>query len=157
MFEPSPLLEQRFLHSTEAHITTLRWFYRELKRGNFDAVGEVYAPDYISHNFDAPDGERPGLDAAERAFRTFYTAFPDHEILEEVWIGEGDLLVHRIRYQATQRGDFYGIPATNKHVTVSGVDIYRFSEGRVVEKWSERDRLSLLLQLGYTVQPESPR
>lgn len=139
----------------ETNIATIRHMHQEMKRGNFDIVGDIYSPDYISHNFDAPEGERPGIEAVTRAFRTFHTAFPDYEILEETWIGQGDMLVHRLRSRATQRGDFYNFPATGKEVTVSGVDIYRFSEGKIVEKWSERDRLSLLLQLGYTVQPGS--
>jgi predicted ester cyclase len=41
-----------------------------------------------------------------------------------------------------------GIAPTNKHATVTGVDIARFQNGKVVEAWASYDMFGLLQQLG---------
>jgi predicted ester cyclase len=51
--------------------------------------------------------------------------------------------------EATHTGEFRGIPATNKRITVTGIGIFRFSDdGRVVESWDSMDQLGMLQQLG---------
>lgn len=134
--------------STEANKAILRRLYAELAKRNFDVIDEVFDPGYISHNFDAPEGEQPGIEGAKRAFRAFASAFPDMQIVDEDMIAEGDKVVHRLRYRATHTGPFLGMQPTGKQVNVSGVDIYRFENGKIVEKWTERDRLSMIQQLG---------
>jgi steroid delta-isomerase-like uncharacterized protein len=132
----------------EANKALLRRFSRELEQNNFEIIEELYAPDYLSHNYDAPDGERPGIEGVKQGFQKFKSAFPDLRIVEEDLIAEGDRVVHRVRYQGTHQGEFFGIPPTGNQVTGSTIEIYRFADGKVVEKWSEFDRLSLLQQLG---------
>ena len=43
-----------------------------------------------------------------------------------------------------------GIPATGKPVTVTGIMIHRFRDGKSVETWGEWDRLGLMQQLDDT-------
>jgi predicted ester cyclase len=41
-----------------------------------------------------------------------------------------------------------GIAPTNKHATVTGVDIDRYQDGKVVEAWASYDMFGMLQQLG---------
>jgi predicted ester cyclase len=50
-----------------------------------------------------------------------------------------------------------GIPATGKQVTVTEMAIFRFVDGKVVERWSEVDRLGMLQQLGVEFVPPSTK
>jgi predicted ester cyclase len=79
--------------------------------------------------------------------RLFYTAFPDftHVIMDQV--AEGDIVVERIRYFATHRGEFMGIPATGKRITFTGMDWVRFANGRIVERWGVASEYDLRRQL----------
>jgi len=45
-------------------------------------------------------------------------------------------------------GDFLGIPATGRQVTMSGITIHRVTNGKLSEHWAQIDALSLLQQLG---------
>lgn len=45
-------------------------------------------------------------------------------------------------------GPFMGFPASGRDYQMSGVTIMRFRAGRVVERWSSADMLSLLVQIG---------
>src|SRR5262249_17385630 len=81
-------------------------------------------------------------------FQTALTAFPDvqFEILD--MIAEGDKVVTRWRYHATNTGPFLGRPPAGRPVTDEGITTIRLSEGKVAEKWVIQDSLGLLKQLG---------
>jgi predicted ester cyclase len=46
-----------------------------------------------------------------------------------------------------------GIPATGKHVTVTGIVIYRIARGMIVESWEEFDQMGMMQQLGMIPVP----
>ncbi len=46
-----------------------------------------------------------------------------------------------------------GIPPTGRQVTVAGIDINRFAEGKSVEHWLNMDTLGMLQQLGVIPAP----
>lgn len=48
----------------------------------------------------------------------------------------------------THCGEFAGIPATGRRVTVEGMVLYRIDEGLIAETWLQLDQLSLLVQIG---------
>ncbi len=75
-------------------------------------------------------------------------AFPDITYTIEDLIAEGDKVVARWSAQGTHRGDFMGIPPTNKQVRFSEIEIIRVVDGKAVEEWEELDRLGLMTQLG---------
>ena len=78
----------------------------------------------------------------------FRTAFPDLSNTVEDQIAEGDKVVTRWTATGTHKGDLMGIPPTNKRATVTGVDIARFHDGKVVEAWVSYDMHGMLQQLG---------
>jgi predicted ester cyclase len=64
-------------------------------------------------------------------------------------IGEDDKVVNRWTLHVTHTGEFRGISATGKRITITGIGIFRFSEeGKVVESWDSLDQLGMLQQLG---------
>jgi steroid delta-isomerase-like uncharacterized protein len=92
--------------------------------------------------------------AGLRAFYTaLWTGFPDLTIRIDELVGEGDKVVWRITASGTHTGPFQGVPATGKAVTFGGHYTFRFAHGKIVERWSTLDRLSLLMQLGVVALP----
>jgi predicted ester cyclase len=67
-------------------------------------------------------------------------------------IADGDKVVVRWRGEATHRGDFLGIPPTGRDAPMTGIAIYRLSEGRVVERWVEADLFGLTGRLSATAE-----
>jgi predicted ester cyclase len=88
----------------------------------------------------------------------FYAAlwggFPDLKIHVDELVGEGDKVVWRITASGTHDGPFQGVPATGKSVTFGAHYSFRFTGGRIVERWSTLDRLSLLVQIGAVSLPQ---
>jgi predicted ester cyclase len=63
-------------------------------------------------------------------------------------IAEGDKVWIRITYTGTQTGEFRGLAPTGEKTTMTGVDIYRIDNGKLVEYWNVSDALNFNLTLG---------
>ena len=49
------------------------------------------------------------------------------------------------------------MPPTGKHITMSGLELFRLADGKIVEAWVAYDNLSLMQQLGVIPTPEQAR
>ncbi len=89
----------------------------------------------------------------KRFVREYRSAFSDVEDTIEDMFGEDDRVLNRWTLSATHTGEFRGILATGKRITMTG--IFRFSEAcKVVESRDSMDTLSMLRQLGVILTPE---
>jgi predicted ester cyclase len=132
--------------STEQNKELVRRFYREIDAGNLDALDELVAEDYIDHSPPPFPGFAPGREGLKQAFRMFWDATPGtHEIEDQ--IAEGDKVVTRLTARGTQTGDLPGIPATGNEMLMTATVIHRIENGRLAEKWSNKDVLAMLQQL----------
>ncbi len=55
----------------------------------------------------------------------------------------------------THRGDYIGVPATNKSLTLRVMDFYRCAEGRIMENWVLLDYVELFQQMGVDLVAKS--
>jgi predicted ester cyclase len=133
--------------SIEDNKNLVRRFYREIDAGNVDALDELVAEDYLDHSPPPfPGIDAPGREGLKQAFRLFWDATPGtHEIEDQ--IAEGDKVVTRLTARGTHRGDLPGIPTTGNEMCMTATVIHRIANGRLAEKWSDKDVLAMLQQL----------
>jgi predicted ester cyclase len=86
----------------------------------------------------------------------YLRAYPDAHITVEEQLAEGDRVVTRWTGHGTQTGEFMEMPPSGKKVAVLGVQIDRFSGGKIVESWVLFDQLGMLQQLGAVPAPKQP-
>jgi predicted ester cyclase len=134
--------------STEENKKIIRRLYEETNKGNLAAMDEFFASNLVDHNPPSIPGLAPGLEGVKQSFAIFYNATPDGYHTIEDMIAEGDKVVVRITARGTHTGDLFGIPPTSKQLMMTGIAIYRIAGGRIVERWSEQDKLGLMQQLG---------
>jgi steroid delta-isomerase-like uncharacterized protein len=115
--------------------------------GRLEVADEIVTPDYVGHDPASPEPIR-GPEGLKRQVEGYRTAFPDVRLTIEDEIAEGDRVVTRWSARGTHEGELFGIPATGKQATVTGVTIDRIIDGRIVESWTNWDTLGLLQQLG---------
>jgi len=53
----------------------------------------------------------------------------------------------------THTGELAGVPATGRPISQNGITILRFRDGRVIERWSVADFLSVMMQIGAIPAP----
>jgi predicted ester cyclase len=78
----------------------------------------------------------------------FFKAFPDWQANIEHVIAENELVVIFLNGSGTQKGEFHGIPPTNKPVNIRSADLYRIEGGIITGHWDVVDQLKLLKQTG---------
>jgi steroid delta-isomerase-like uncharacterized protein len=117
------------------------------------AIDTYYAADYRHHDVSRPDVTTL---ADYKAWSSALQAgVPDITVGIDDLIAEGEMAVKRWTASGTHRGELAGLPPTNKPVRFSGVSIYRFRNGRIVESWYIYDLFGLLQQLGPLPAPEA--
>jgi predicted ester cyclase len=109
-------------------------------------IEEVYAPDVVDHN--PQPGQMAGIDGVKMITGLYHAVFPDLHVSNDDVIISGDRGVLRWSATGTHEGDQLGIPATHRTVHLTGIDILRIADGRVVERWGETNGLELMQQLG---------
>ena len=83
-----------------------------------------------------------------KLFEMFKTAFPDGKFEVEDMIAEGDKVFVRARMMGTHQGEFLGIPATGRTISVGVGDYMRFDNGAVVEHWGVTDTGAMMQLTG---------
>jgi steroid delta-isomerase-like uncharacterized protein len=133
--------------ATVDNATTMRNAYERISAGDLSGYGDLVASQFVEH--DELLGIPPTKEGMLAFFRDLLSTFPDMRMDVEDLIVEGDKAVARVRATATHEGEFLGVPATGKRVTIQLIDIMRFDEsGLISEHWGVADMLSLMQQLG---------
>jgi predicted ester cyclase len=117
-----------------------------LPSGDVERLADVVAEDSIDHG--ARPDEPQGLVGAQRTMIWLGGVFSDQRWDIHQVIGEGDLVVVYCTLHGRHTGDLMGIPPTNREISMDYVHILRFADGKAVERWSVRDDMALMRQLG---------
>ncbi len=135
----------------ENKVIELRFFEEVVNKGNLAVIDELVAPNFVQH--DAPPGITADREGMKQFFAMHLSAFPDfHSTLEDMF-AEGDKVVQRFTARGTHKGEFMGIPPTDKQVTITGIAIHRITGGKIVEDWTNMDMLGAMQQLGVIPPP----
>ncbi len=119
-------------------------------RGKYESLTELAADDIVIH---ATPNDIHGHEGIRQYHDSLRQAFPDMHFRIEDQLVDGDRIATRWSAMGTHNGAFQGLPATGKKVRMTGIEIYRFANGKVVECWPEANELGLLQQLGLLPTP----
>lgn len=96
---------------------------------------------------------RLDLDGLKKFYHGLWMAFPDLHISVEDIVGEGDMVAWRLSVNGTHQSEFRGVAPTGKKVSFTAQYVFRFRDGKVVQRWTNLDRLGVLVQLGAVPAP----
>ena len=133
--------------SLEENKAKIRLIHDEvINKGNMSIIDELVSVNIVDHGI--PLEVPNGVDGMKQMVTTFRTAFPDINLTREDMIAEGDKVVCRYTMRGTHKGELMGIAPTGKQVTLSGIEINRFEQGKLVEHWEQADMMGLMQQIG---------
>jgi predicted ester cyclase len=95
---------------------------------------------------------KPGREGLKQAFKMFWDATPGYHQIEDM-IAEGDKVVTRLTSYGKHEKDLPGAPATGNEMKMTSITIHRIANGKLVEKWAEKDMIALLTQIGVMGPP----
>jgi predicted ester cyclase len=105
-------------------------------RGDLARARELYAEDFVDH-VNALDFY--GQDGIAKSVALYRAVFPDLQIRVEEQTVDGDRVTSRWTLRGTHKG---------RTVTLPGITISRFENGKIAEDWTVSDNLELLRRLG---------
>jgi predicted ester cyclase len=111
---------------------------------------EAFHPNFVNHY--RPDGlPLPETDRPASGFQTFYGSllrgFPDATMEINEQLAERDLVATRKTFRGTHRSELWGLPPTGNRVELEFIDIFRISDGRLIEHWTSMDLDALRYQM----------
>ena len=118
-------------------------------------VEDFYADEIISHNNDAGG---PGSIVTPEAMRGMWEASrknnPDRVLEDELILCVDDFVVVRTTIKSQFNTPMAGYAPTGEPYEASAIDIYRFKDGKVVERWGNADVAYIFQQLGFKMVKE---
>jgi predicted ester cyclase len=114
-------------------------------------VGEFYADEFISHNQDEGGGgvtkmnHEPMIAMWENSKKND----PGRVLINDLIICTGNYVVARVTIKGSRVVEPRdGSAPVRRSFSSSAIDIYRFENGRVVERWGNNDIVNIMKQLG---------
>jgi steroid delta-isomerase-like uncharacterized protein len=153
MVEPSGPADDGGMTTTTQNKQLVEEFITALfTNGDLTAIDRYLDPDCINHDPPLP-GAPVGPEGLRQVAALFRQAFPDWRSDVQHMIAEGDLVVEHFIAHGTHRGSVMGETPTGHDVVLRGVNIFRITDGKIVERWGRLDDLGLLQQLGLAHWP----
>lgn len=119
--------------------------------GNLQEFHSIFAPNVIDHD-PAPD-QGSGPEGFIKFFTGFRTAFPDLAISVDYMVPDENNVCIAYTATGTHQGELMGMAPTGKKMEIRGMQIARFENGKIVERWGSSDELGMLKQLGASIKP----
>lgn len=103
------------------------------EEGNLDHAWQYLGQGFTSHATvtTLPPGQQVGPDFLAQ----FWSGFPDLYSHQDALIGDGDLVTIRWTITGTHTGTFFGVAPTGRTIQVSGMDVLRIADDKLVEHW----------------------
>jgi steroid delta-isomerase-like uncharacterized protein len=128
-----------------------RFIDEVLNQGKLETADEIVAEDFVE--LDPLPGQRQGRGGLKEIVALLRTAYPDMHWSVDETIAAGEKVVTRFTWTGTHKGDFLGIPATGRPVSVKGVVIDRIVGGKMTDSRILMDNLGMMQQLGVISPP----
>ena len=94
------------------------------------------------------NGDITGLENFKGYYANYLNGFSDGEFTIVHVFSQGDMLVKQWHFKGTHDGEFFGIPATNKTLDLTGTTIVKMKDGKVLQEQDFFDNYTFLSQLG---------
>jgi steroid delta-isomerase-like uncharacterized protein len=132
--------------SKQVNLATLTKFAEAVNTGKFDLFKDSVSIENVDH--DPAGGQVPGPEGYRVFFTALRDAFPDLSVALETLVADEESIAIAYTMTGTQNGSYMGMAPTGRKMKIRGVQISKFKDGKMVERWGSSDELGMLQQLG---------
>ena len=122
---------------------------------NYTAIEQYVAENITEHR----PGVQSGRNSTIAFLQSLASAFPDFQTSIDHMVAEGDKVVVFTTTNGTHQGEFIfapGVPPSGKQISFKTADMYRISNGQLVEHWDVIEILDMLTAMGAITFNQSP-
>jgi len=111
----------------------IRQLYEEVwNKRRLELVDEIISPSHALHDPNLT-GSAVGPEAYKRQISRFITGIPDLRFTLEDIVGEREKLAVAWTISGTHKGEFMGIPVTDKKVAIDGITIHHLVNEKIMD------------------------
>jgi serine phosphatase RsbU (regulator of sigma subunit)/predicted ester cyclase len=122
------------MSKAEENKALVRRFMEARAKADLNAIEEMMAPNFISHDFFP--SQQPGREGLKRRIAEIAATFSNRRRFIEDQVAEGDKVVTRYTLHATHdRRELMGVAPTGREVSYKAIVIHRISGGKIAEEW----------------------
>jgi steroid delta-isomerase-like uncharacterized protein len=133
--------------SKEENISVQQQFVDAVNSGELSRLNDFVSPNVIDN--DPVSDQVPGPTGYMRFFQSLRRAFPDMNIeVEQMVADDEDSVGFAYTFTGTHYGYYQGVAGTGNRVQIRGMQISRFEDGKMTERWGNWDELGILKQIG---------
>lgn len=132
--------------SAQANTEAQKKFGEAINTGNLDLLHDLVSSDSVDH--DPAPGQEKGPAGYIKFFTMMRSAFPDLKIQVETLLANEDKVAFAYTITGTHQGTFMTVEPTGKTIKARGMQISKFENGKMTERWGSSDELGILKQLG---------
>jgi predicted ester cyclase len=118
---------------------------------DYERFNEVMATGVLDH--DGAEGQAAGVQGIEEYWRKLGESFPDFKLDVDLVLADENYVTLVYRLSGTHTSYFMGYGPTGKRFEVRSLQVGRFEDGLMVERWGATDILGILNQLGLECGP----
>ena len=111
----------------------IRYHNDIFQKGRLDVADEILSPDFVIHNPVLPEDLRRGPEGTKKYASAIMAAMPDRRLEHHDILTKGDKVLIRWTNSGTNTGPLFGNPATGKPYVATGFDLFRISNGKIME------------------------
>ncbi len=154
---PPPATETTADRPQDALGVVHRW-YQALRSADIGVISTLIDNHFVNHGpigAGIPASAGPGGIGDDVI--SLHRAFPDIDVIVADMFAEHDKVMTRVIARGTHLGPLPGIRPTARRTAVMGHEIWRVTNGRILEHWGRFEDLDLLQQLGVLpIPPADP-
>lgn len=132
--------------SKESNIELQKQFGEAVNTGNLNRLHSLVSENCVDH--DPAPNQTTGPDGYIQFFTMMRTAFPDFKIDVAQVVADDDNVAFAYTATGTHKGTFMTVEPTGKTIKFRGMQISKFENGKMTERWGSSDELGILKQLG---------
>ena len=126
--------------SSDQNVQTVKRLFEAFYAADDAGLDELLGADFVTHGPGGGTGNAAGWKAMAHQIQD---GVPDTRTNIEDIFGTDDKVVVRYTSRGTHTGELFGVAPTNRALTTSGIEVYRLSDGRIVECWGQYDMSEL--------------
>lgn len=130
-------------------------FTEAFNHRNYTAIEQYVAENITEHRPGVMSGRNSTIDF----LKSLSDAFPDFQTTVDHMVTEGDRVVVFTTTNGTHQGEFIfapGVSPSGKQITFKTADLYRISNGQLVEHWDVIEILDMLSAIGAITFSQPP-
>ena len=132
--------------SQQENIAAQQKFGEAVNSGRLSAIREIVAPNAVDH--DPAPNQGLGPEGFIAYFTELRIAFPDLKVAVDHMVADDNNVAFAYTVTGTHNGPLMGFAPTGRKISARGMQISRFENGKMVERWGSSDQLGIMQQIG---------